>query len=101
MAINSSSKAGERTHTPGPWRRSGDAAFTTDGWLVAEACFLRSGSETGANANLITAAPELLAACHAFYDACDDVRGIDLPRSMRNAMGAVYTAIMKAEGRSE
>lgn len=85
------------THTPGPWtfRAQGEAneycLMTADGrWLLA---FLHNGEEWTAkqvaNARLIAAAPDLLAALKDMETARHN--GFDLP------WGTVSQAIKKAE----
>jgi hypothetical protein len=57
-------------HTPGPWRIGGTnpnhsaKVYGSDDWLVADTCGIktRSAEEEAANARLIAAAPDLLAA---------------------------------------
>lgn len=57
-------------HTPGPWRTNGPRVYRDDldgATLICEALPLdydASGAERRANARLIAAAPELLAAAH-------------------------------------
>jgi len=100
------------THTPGPWfiheRFSSDGTF--DIWDKPDA--LRGARwladvktyggafpdvpEAEANARLIAAAPELLAACKEFVRKCDDGEA-----KSRRSYAEMSAAIAKAEGRSE
>jgi hypothetical protein len=62
-------------HTPGPWRSGGCVVWQANGDMVCDLAptVLRRGpGEVEANADLITAAPEMLAACEAAerYLAC-------------------------------
>jgi hypothetical protein len=85
----------DATHTPGPWTfeyrrldKSIDLGLQGDG-----VCRVNNDDidhrEALANANLISAAPDLLAACKAFY------HGTKTDRECEAMMGA---AIRKAEG---
>ena len=60
-------------HTPGPWHvradaLSGETYIVAAGQLVAR---IQSPTNGKANARLIAAAPELLAAVHALLTMCD------------------------------
>lgn len=74
-------------HSPGPWKRGGAAKtwiYDSDGVTVAAVVYQLDGNEY-ANARLIAAAPELLAAlisCAAGLDPHDDrrERAVDLIR---------------------
>jgi hypothetical protein len=94
-------EAGGARHTPGPWRREMEEIYATidyNDYLIADA----TGDtdleieEAEANANLIAAAPELLAALKALMpkgwdhdDTMDHIPGVKLAR----------LAIAKAEGK--
>jgi len=92
-------------HTPGPWtcRPTEDGAYALNpsgvGWLRC------SKDETWANARLIAAAPDLLAACELFTQAAHEVRdllnarGFACPASIAFAAEHARNAIAKAEGR--
>lgn len=89
-------------HTPGPWRYCKTNGSPTHGEHViagakpgylAEVRDCGSG-DVGANARLIAAAPELLAALQAIVSSCG-VR-IDDPRVLH--FDAAYAAIAKATG---
>ncbi len=70
---------------------------TPDGWIVAEVCaFDCLDPEAMANARLISAAPELLAACDLFMKA----RRKQWPNgvALEQAEAAVAAAIAKARG---
>lgn len=92
------------THTPGPWRKplakedyAGACVVRDDGYIVAD-CNVFGGDgapsaqECEANARLIRAAPDLLAACKSALERID---------GMNEAMGVVdelRAAIAKATG---
>lgn len=101
----------ERKHTPGPWeiydeefddRRGYQEpkiiANGSDSALVHEICTIRIGlKETPANARLIAAAPDLLAACQLALDTMSDYRN-NTPADVQQFIRA---AISKAEGQIE
>lgn len=66
----------ETTHTPGPWEIGDDCGT---GQLIvtyqaADVCAVEPGRRANANARLIAAAPDLLAACNALLQCqCYDV----------------------------
>lgn len=91
------------THTPGPWRTFKQADGTA--WIVATEALDKFGRScesivripldrngVEANARLIAAAPDLLAACKALlsWSAIEDVPG--------PAVESARSAIAKAEG---
>lgn len=82
-------------HTPGPWTASGPHA---DGaWLIDAGDFAVCDVPTGeANARLIAAAPDLLAAADAAHDWYYST-AIDTPEG-RAVMQALATAITRARG---
>lgn len=88
----------EAKHTPGPWQA--DGPFVRDGTCsVADARPTHAdvtGDEVLANARLIAAAPELLAACKALMDGLDDY-WITTEKGGLTAANA-QAAIAKAEG---
>lgn len=89
----------EAKFTPGPWE-AGRADTRTEStvygkWIYAGNMYLamvqeNSDADTMANARLIAAAPDLLAACEALYD---DQRG-----PLTEAMKMAEAAIKKARG---
>ena len=96
-------------HTPGPWelRESGMGPFVTaamNGYTPAgtvaqfpHPCDAHHAYQRTANARLVAAAPELLAACKDVVAAIADVlKGCDLPQSMSRALDAATYAIAKA-----
>ena len=97
------------THTPGPWTlkyaHCGDVGIKADGGLIAECfCDIRradehSTAEAGANARLIAAAPDLLAAlqgmCSVWVTVCNS-KGWE-PEHMSQYTDA-RAAIAKAKG---
>ena len=103
------------THTPGPWETSSCTSVFSDltDWDVCMPgggdmiCDLRHTDNAEANANLIAAAPDLLAAlreCNIFMKIARQ----HFPKSIKDAdrfaleqtCAAIGTAIAKAEGRS-
>jgi hypothetical protein len=82
-------------HTPGPWRVNDKIAVVEQdkplGLFVADC---RMTDEGRANARLIAAAPDLLAALK-MLEEIDDAYGIDLNEQQRDQM---HDAIRKAEG---
>ena len=87
-------KTEQATHTPGPWypsrcTHSWDIASESDGATVAHA-------EDDANARLIAAGPDLLAACKACYSALLNETGVGVCSHEKKAAAL---AIAKAEGR--
>ena len=63
-------------HTPGPWtiRDNQDVMADEEGRLIAQ-CHAGYREERGANARLIAAAPDLLAACQRAIDHLVNIRG--------------------------
>ena len=92
------------THTPGPWRHDGGlvrakayavAVVTGDGVVR----FSTSLDEISANARLIAAAPDLLAACEAIVALEDGQGRLNLPMCAGQARAALARATGK-DGRS-
>lgn len=88
-------------HTPGPWRTKlyedvleVYANVNGPGWLVAQ--WESPDDNDKANARLIAAAPDLLAACQAI-DEWHDLMAQDYPEIMR-PFRMVRAAIAKATG---
>lgn len=82
-----------KTHTPGPWSvdESGCDVLTPDGWRIARMDLTDQGE---ADARLVAAAPDLLAACRA---ALQDFGS--LPARVGAASSRLIAeAIAKAEG---
>ena len=79
----------ETKHTPGPWHVPKDIPGP-DKWMVADCCGIirRSTDEEKANAHLIAAAPDMLAALKQIME-----EGITGP-----SCDAARAAIAKAEG---
>jgi len=94
------------THTPGPWHATLDEPLITVETGErgdAEICVVEPRATAGgftdeekANARLIAAAPDLLAACRAAGDAIFDTRLGKDELALLTQLGA---AIAKAEGR--
>lgn len=98
------------THTPGPWTVGQTPAGSTYCWLSVigaddqPVCHLCrnvgdvnaiGGGESGANARLIAAAPELLAALRGFHPSVIEAQG-----GPARAWEYAKHVIAKAEGRS-
>lgn len=92
-------------HTPGPWHYSKDASmhdtalvYAQDGWLVADAGRIhkRTPEEIEANATLLAAAWDLLAACKGAVAALSQNK--TFPADIDAAKGYLADAIAKAEG---
>lgn len=84
-------------HTPGPWHvgvgQAGVIVYNAKGWAIANAVVYHGEhdrEECKANARLIAAAPDMLAALRMICDA-----GIPLAEPIERAM---LDAIRKAEG---
>ena len=83
----------KQAHTPGPWQQDGQyiAAQGVDEYIVT--CH---GADGSANARLIAAAPELLAALRKIVAACEAVTiGTD---AVADPLAIALSAIAKAEG---
>ena len=101
-------------HTPGPWSASSDdklnperAYGITVPWndgdergtvVIAEITHADSAERAKADARLIAAAPDLLAACRAAL-ACPEMNWQEMDDVSRAAVNAARAAIAKAEGR--
>jgi hypothetical protein len=98
-------------HTPGPWKNwlnhdilGPDADGIHDKTIATlfDPCLFQASDEQAANASLIAAAPELLAACNQFLSYCNNGRHPQWNSYFRtNAGGKMLAAIIKAEGRSK
>ena len=76
----------ETRHTPGPWIAYGTWVSTSDGPLIADC-------DTDVNADLIAAAPDLLAACEGLVDWIDPNEAMDgLNREIDDARAAIAKA---------
>jgi len=90
-------------HTPGPWHsnnRPNDTLVLDGDDLIIAGIYMfpapdREGQEQ-ANAHLIAAAPELLAAAKGVQDIVDGMK--DMERAWANELEALDAAIAKAEG---
>ena len=84
-------------HTPGPWKAFSTWVDGADGSTVAETGLPTTPTRlAAANAELIAAAPDLLAALRGMLD----VQSSRDPFKEREAERAALAAIAKAEGRS-
>jgi hypothetical protein len=89
-------------HTPGPWFNEGTKVFTKQlAYYVAETqiegkSYTKQGNEAEANARLIGAAPELLEALEAVFQARAPSFNFDF--SSAPDMQKVADAIRKAKG---
>lgn len=83
-----------QTHTPGPWFESaedGDKICDSNGYPVAEIDTPRCESETNANARLIAAAPEMLAALKALLFDCLHGNGAETWEQHKDAARAAIS----------
>lgn len=90
----------EAKHTPGPWRTGGANRLMVyaNGWAVADAKIFHphtDADQAEANAALIAAAPDLLAACKAALDLLTTLGKHDATTG-----DALEAAIARAEGRN-
>lgn len=93
-------------HTPGPWRAETHCVWGPDDTYIAGTRTGLSDDECDANAALIAAAPELLAALKYAQEIIATARQY-FPKSIRhsdrfqleNTCAAINKAIDKAEGR--
>lgn len=90
-----------KTHTPGPWHWSGADLIGGDGTTIDESQLdpndIHKDGEMEANATLISAAPELLAACKGVLAVYAPFQGDAVWLTHKRILEA---AIAKAEGRS-
>lgn len=88
--------------TPGPWSLDQyHNVVGTDGQEIrAIGLVLTSGGEAKANSCLISAAPELLAACAALlrYDGMTDSDGMAFMKAYADAVRLASAAVTKATG---
>ena len=93
-------------HTPGPWRVEHSTAkgylymsylYSDEHHIISVGGSSISKGENKANARLIAAAPDLLAACEAVWQSCDREGRIMLP-SNGTTITALRAAIAKAKG---
>jgi hypothetical protein len=88
----------EPKHTPGPWQSHRVGTVSAGQYLIAikpvrgGAVQKAAEEERLANAKLIAAAPEMLAALHGIVDGIDDAWSEHFPEKVK----AVYDAIRKA-----
>ena len=90
-------------HTPGPWIADNVGIVMTPGRmprLIAEVAGAGDRGRIGANAQLIAAAPDLLAACKALLTLWDARLPYIAPQIVeREVVTTVRDAIAKAEGK--
>ena len=112
-------------HTPGPWASYPCALEAYSRVITAKGCMVQiartgvrgelamtkevygdrvtypPGEETDANAKLIVAAPDLLAACYAVLHDCDDLDMVESnePGREKGPWQMLNEAIAKAEGK--
>lgn len=99
-------------HSPGPWTREpgqrfrhDESAGVKDATGIYCACALDRNrtdrdAEVEANARLIAAAPELLAACEALLIATDQLSETVVVEPLASAEAAARAAIAKAKGQA-
>lgn len=91
-------------HTPGPWRANINKEGTSNHFIVNESgqsCIAAvhldvPQIETEANAKLISAAPELLAALKYYFDVLNEVRGQDWYKNPDHVLSKMLSATEKA-----
>lgn len=84
-----------RTFTPGPWEQDGNAVHTSRGTIAVCPVPQKGGVfDCNANARLIAAAPDLLAALKAVMDEWREGYGLSCVKEVR-------AAISKAEDHTE
>jgi len=88
-------------HTPGPWKydpdnERSDLIVRAGGLLLAEVNDTRSWplAQCQANARLIAAAPDMLAALQAALELSDKIKEVDQPRT--DECQAVYNQVKAA-----
>lgn len=100
------SQKSEVSHTPGPWGvipNGGDVrpeaifAPQAGGYIVATTWAIVPEAQRKANARLLAAAPELLAACQAMDSSFDQCGPWNDPY-IKNGREAIRSAIAKATG---
>lgn len=85
-------------HTPGPWRHTNrGSVIGADNCAVVSCQDCRLTDEAVANARLIAAAPDLLAALIDLVERCDGEEGIRADGSNIETMRA-HAAISRAQG---
>lgn len=93
-------------HTPGPWERSGNCIYASGRGRIATIPAPKDGGtfDCEQNANLILAAPDLIASLREFMDmwnSGDSTKTSKRAQARRAAMwDAAEVAIAKAEGRT-
>lgn len=92
-------------HTPGPWAVSSHhgrlTVATHDGSMIIADCRVASDDEFQANARLIAAAPEMLAALRYAVDVIEEAAGgreSQLSSDEQAALAQARAAIAKANG---
>jgi hypothetical protein len=83
-------------HTPGPWKWDGGGYVDAPAGCIAGINATSSPSVSEANARLIAAAPELLAACRVLLEGIDDHWATT--EAGINAIDYARIAISKATG---
>jgi len=86
-------------HTPGPWHAddNGDGTHCITAGRGADVADTRSSADERANARLIAAAPQLLAACEAATALAAIAATVD-PLTAAAASDALAAALKKARG---
>ncbi len=93
----------EQRHTPGPWHvniwTTGRRTIEAGKLVICEVHPTHNAGGIAANARLIAAAPEMLAACRDVEHALIE-RSRSQPGVWDGALATLQTAISKAEGRA-
>ncbi len=88
----------QTTHTPGPWNNSDDGRIYATGEIVADATYgCLSRAETDANALLIAAAPDLLAALETIANS-EPMDGDSFVCDFDTLQSVARAALRKAKG---
>ena len=85
-------------HTPGPWIVDGSRIAAPDGTTVINCLGAMGGHDTQADARLIAAAPDLLAALEAAEGVVDWALSNDAHPGVRAVHRMVLDALAKAKG---
>lgn len=96
------------SHTPGPWQVTTDRAADAmqfpycvrdaADWSVAYVTGTDGLAATQANARLIAAAPDLLAAAETAYTVLANAPASKMPKGTADAIRALHAALARAKG---
>jgi len=104
MTETNSTLLAEASHTPGPWVVDGLTVESVSGGNICLLNLARQKSATNANARLVAAAPDLLAACRASWDLGHKIyhnaNAHEADLDWRMVRKLLQTAFDKVEGKS-